>query len=252
MLETNSTKKKGKYVKVVFSSSGTTQIDPKYFDGTQPLTADVLRDHTCDENSPRFVPEMSLQQMAGTYLLTDAYKTSPPAKIKTSNAMSPSTRRKSKAPTAVQTVLLHLVIGCLPSGNRMLRRGSRGRIIRRTGPGKFEPIPWVYAEIIRSLAKYERVELVVHNAAAGRQVRRILEHADALAENIRFHHWPTNRVWLRDSGCIFLKRRQPDLGWPGTGARNPLENRDSKIPGVTITRLKVSLQCLGEIFQLAI
>jgi agmatine deiminase len=72
-------------------------------------------------------------------------------------------------------------------------------------PGKFEPIPWVYAEIIRNLARHERVELIVNNGIAARQARRVLERADALSDNIRFHHWPTNRVWLRDSGCIFLK-----------------------------------------------
>jgi len=72
-------------------------------------------------------------------------------------------------------------------------------------PGKFEPIPWVYAEIIRNLARNERVELIVNDAAAARQARRVLERADALSDNIRFHRWPTNRVWLRDSGCIFLK-----------------------------------------------
>ncbi|HZC24179.1 MAG TPA: agmatine deiminase family protein, partial [Candidatus Binatia bacterium] len=72
-------------------------------------------------------------------------------------------------------------------------------------PGKFEPIPWVYAEIIRNLARHERVEVIVNSAAAARQARKILERADALSDNIRFHHWPTNRVWLRDSGCIFLK-----------------------------------------------
>jgi len=71
-------------------------------------------------------------------------------------------------------------------------------------PGKFEPIPWVYAEIIRNLTKHERVELIVNNASAARQARRVLERADALSSNIRFHRWPTNRVWLRDSGCIFL------------------------------------------------
>ena len=71
-------------------------------------------------------------------------------------------------------------------------------------PGKFEPIPWVYAEIIRNLAKHEHVELIVNDAAAGRQARRVLERADAFSPNIRFHRWPTNRVWLRDSGCIFL------------------------------------------------
>ena len=74
-------------------------------------------------------------------------------------------------------------------------------------PGKFEPIPWVYAEIIRNLAKHEQVELIVNNATAARQARKVLERADALSENIRLHRWPTNRVWLRDSGCIFLKPR---------------------------------------------
>jgi agmatine deiminase len=72
-------------------------------------------------------------------------------------------------------------------------------------PGRFEPIPWVYAEIIRNLARHERVELIVNGAAAARKARRVLERADAFSDNIRFHSWPTNRVWLRDSGCIFLK-----------------------------------------------
>ncbi|HEY1677355.1 MAG TPA: agmatine deiminase family protein [Candidatus Sulfotelmatobacter sp.] len=73
-------------------------------------------------------------------------------------------------------------------------------------PAKFGPIPWVYAEIIRHLARNERVELIVNNAAAARKARRILERADAWSANIRFHRWPTNRIWLRDSGCVFLKR----------------------------------------------
>jgi agmatine deiminase len=72
-------------------------------------------------------------------------------------------------------------------------------------PGKFDPIPWVYAEIIRHLARHERVELIVNDAAAVKKAQRILERADALSSNVRFHRWPTNRVWLRDSGCIFLK-----------------------------------------------
>ena len=70
-------------------------------------------------------------------------------------------------------------------------------------PGKFEPIPWVYTEIIRNLARHERVELIVNDAAAERHARKLLERADAPLANVRFHRWPTNRVWLRDSGCIF-------------------------------------------------
>src|ERR1700758_1780445 len=71
------------------------------------------------------------------------------------------------------------------------------------GPGKFEPIPWVYAEIIRHLSRHERVELIVNNADSEKRARKTLKLANALNRNIRFHRWPTNRVWTRDSGCTF-------------------------------------------------
>jgi len=71
-------------------------------------------------------------------------------------------------------------------------------------PGKFEPIPWVYAEVIRNLARKERVELLVNDSSSERRARKLLQRADVLLENVRFHRWPTNRVWMRDSGCIFV------------------------------------------------
>jgi agmatine deiminase len=71
-------------------------------------------------------------------------------------------------------------------------------------PGKFEPIPWVYAEIIRHLARHERVELVVNDAASEKRAIRVLDRANALSDNVRFHRWPTNRVWTRDSGCTLV------------------------------------------------
>jgi agmatine deiminase len=71
-------------------------------------------------------------------------------------------------------------------------------------PGKFEPIPWVYAEIIRNLGRHERVELIVNDAASEKRARKILDQANALTENVRFHRWKTNRVWTRDSGCTFV------------------------------------------------
>jgi len=70
-------------------------------------------------------------------------------------------------------------------------------------PGKFEPIAWVYAEIIRHLARHERVELVVNDDAAEKGARKILDRANALSDNVHFHRWPTDRVWTRDSGCTF-------------------------------------------------
>ena len=71
-------------------------------------------------------------------------------------------------------------------------------------PGKFEPIPWVYAEIVRYLSRHEGVELIVKDAAAEKLARKTLKRAHALHENVRFHRWATNRVWTRDSGCAFV------------------------------------------------
>jgi agmatine deiminase len=80
--------------------------------------------------------------------------------------------------------------------------------LRDDWPGKFEPIPWVYAEIVRTLARHERVDLVVNDASSEKRARAVLEKAGALsgalADNVRFHRWRTDRVWTRDSGCIFL------------------------------------------------
>jgi agmatine deiminase len=71
-------------------------------------------------------------------------------------------------------------------------------------PGKFEPISWVYAEIIRYLSRHERVEVIVKDAAAEKSVRRTLKRAHALNDNVRFRCWRTDRVWIRDSGCAFV------------------------------------------------
>ncbi len=76
-------------------------------------------------------------------------------------------------------------------------------------PGKFEPIPWVYAEIIRYLSRHERVELIVKDAAAERVALKTLKRAHSLNKNVRFHRWPTNRVWTRDSGCAFVSETGP-------------------------------------------
>ncbi|MFI5114618.1 MAG: agmatine/peptidylarginine deiminase [Terriglobales bacterium] len=76
--------------------------------------------------------------------------------------------------------------------------------LRGDWPGKFEPVPWVYAEIVRNLARHERVDMIVNSAHAETRARAVLEKADALSDSVCFHHWRTDRVWTRDSGCIFL------------------------------------------------
>ena len=75
-------------------------------------------------------------------------------------------------------------------------------------PGKFEPIPWVYAEVVRHLARHERVDLIVNDARSEKSAESVLQRADALNPNIHFHRWPTDRVWTRDSGCTFVIARK--------------------------------------------
>ena len=101
----------------------------------------------------------------------------------------------------VTLLLLEIPTACRPSGSRTRQPGWRGRTISDDWPGKFEPIPWVYAEIIRNLARHERVNYRERRICGERRARKILERANALNDNVRFHRWPTNRVWTRDSGC---------------------------------------------------
>src|SRR5450755_213936 len=65
---------------------------------------------------------------------------------------------------------------------------------RSDWPGKFAPIPYVYAEIVRHLARAARVELIVNDAEAEERARAILTDTNvlpALEERIGFHRWPT-------------------------------------------------------------
>ena len=76
--------------------------------------------------------------------------------------------------------------------------------LRSDWPDKFEPIPWVYAEIVRNLARHERVDLIVNSERAENDARSVLERANALSANVVFHRWRTDRGWMRDSGCLFI------------------------------------------------
>lgn len=87
-------------------------------------------------------------------------------------------------------------------------------------PGKFSPIPWVYTEVVRHLAVAEDVEIVVDDAVMERSARRALQRAGASVERVHYHRWPTNRVWTRDSGPIFVRRLDPGTPGPGIGLTN--------------------------------
>jgi agmatine deiminase len=74
-------------------------------------------------------------------------------------------------------------------------------------PGRFAPIPWVYAEIVRKLARVERVRILIKDRAAEETARRILRKVDANLDAIEFFHAPTDRSWTRDYCPLFVKNR---------------------------------------------
>lgn len=73
-------------------------------------------------------------------------------------------------------------------------------------PGKLGPIPWVYAEIVRALAPFERVEILCHSDEVLEHARHALSMHDVDAASYRLHVQPTDRVWLRDSGPTGVHR----------------------------------------------
>ena len=79
-------------------------------------------------------------------------------------------------------------------------------------PGKVQTIPWVYAEIVRLLSARERVHILVNDENAERRALGILKRAGADLGRVSFHRWPTNRVWTRDSGPIFVRNAEGQVG----------------------------------------
>ncbi len=75
-------------------------------------------------------------------------------------------------------------------------------------PGKFAPIPWVYADIVRHLSQVERVRILVENQPAERAAIRMLKQAGANLSAVDFFRIPTNRGWIRDFGPIFVRDTQ--------------------------------------------
>ena len=101
-------------------------------------------------------------------------------------------------------------------------------------PGKFQPIPWVYSEIVRQLSQVEEVNILVNDTRAEKVARRILTRSGANIARLHFHHWRTDRIWLRDSGPIFVKHAEGSLAitnWKfNAWAKYPNWQHDDQIP----------------------
>jgi agmatine deiminase len=105
---------------------------------------------------------------------------------------------------------------------------------RRDWPGKFAAVPWAFAEVVRLLHRSEMVHILVNDARGERQAGRALERLGADSRRIRFSRIPTDRVWTRDCGPLFVSGPDGTVGitdWMFNGwAKYPNWQRDNAVP----------------------
>lgn len=105
-------------------------------------------------------------------------------------------------------------------------------------PGKFEPVPAIFARMVRELGDREEVHINVAGPEMEFAVRELLADEGAGAGNVFFHHNPTNDAWCRDHGPIFVQRSVAgrreeailDWGYNAWGGKYPPYDLDDVIP----------------------
>jgi agmatine deiminase len=107
-------------------------------------------------------------------------------------------------------------------------------------PGKFAPVPWVYAEIARVIAEHEAVEVLCHAPDVMEGARVALDAHGVRRDRVRLHQVATDRVWLRDSApsAVLDADGQPWLvNWAFNGwAKYPNWQQDAAV-GAAIARI---------------
>ena len=106
---------------------------------------------------------------------------------------------------------------------------------RATWPGRFRPIPGVFAKIVAHTSRFEEVRI---NCAAPlhSRAKRLCALAGADMKRVSFYDHPTNDAWCRDHGPIFVKNRKTgevaatDWVYNAWGGKYPPYDLDNKIP----------------------
>ena len=75
-------------------------------------------------------------------------------------------------------------------------------------PGKFKNIPKIFAEIISKITKSQEVNLLIKNYNSKNAIKRLLRKNNAKVQNVKFIICKTDRVWMRDTGPIFVKDKK--------------------------------------------
>ncbi len=112
-------------------------------------------------------------------------------------------------------------------------------------PGKFQPIPWVYGEIVRYISRSEKVRIIIQSKEHQKKAESVLNSVNADLDNLEFFKLETDRNWLRDAGPQFVKNQKNETvlinfkfnAW----AKYDNYKLDAKIPRMISKKLKLDL-----------
>ncbi len=112
-------------------------------------------------------------------------------------------------------------------------------------PGKFPPIRWVCAEVVRQVARFETVLVVVQSSAQGKAARRVLTRSGTDLDRVRFLDRQTDRGWLRDSMPAIVHgpdgRRESIAFSFNAWAKYGDYSRDRGVPSAVSAHLEIPL-----------
>jgi agmatine deiminase len=105
-------------------------------------------------------------------------------------------------------------------------------------PGKFAPVPAIFARMVHYLAEGEEVHINVLDEAMATDVRARLRAEGVNLQNVFLHLFPTNDAWCRDHGPIFVQRQGAkgseeaiiDWGYNAWGNKYPPYDLDDVVP----------------------
>jgi agmatine deiminase len=105
-------------------------------------------------------------------------------------------------------------------------------------PGRYAECIHNVVEVIRTVARYERVNVNVPNVDYERIVRELLTRGRVPSRRVTFHHIRTNECWTRDHGPAFVLRQRGrrtdaavvDWGYNAWGGKYPPYDADDDVP----------------------
>ncbi|PEU75487.1 hypothetical protein CN386_18320 [Bacillus cereus] len=127
------------------------------------------------------------------------------------------------------------------------------------GAGYRESLEHIWIELTRHLVKGEEVHIVAYNLNERLHIEETLKKEKINMDKVYIHIYPTDDVWIRDNGPIFLYNSDnqlvlADWGFNGWGGKVPYE-KDKQIPkqisqNLGIPRLDLKHKVLEPVYNL--